>query len=150
VFDTEVAQRYWIRHAQLIKLKQNEVNKVNWITTEEEMEDDDDEADGDSDDVNKYISKDSLPLAVDFNKLMHQNLVANSVECATVVDTNFIWFATGTSESSFVSIVRCRSPHPMLTETFPVSASRILCMKTVLSKSFSNEYLVLMGTECSK
>jgi hypothetical protein len=128
----------------------DEVNKVNWITTEEEMEDDDDEADGDSDDVNKYISKDSLPLAVDFNKLMHQNLVANSVECATVVDTNFIWFATGTSESSFVSIVRCRSPHPMLTETFPVSASRILCMKTVLSKSFSNEYLVLMGTECSK
>ena len=52
---------------------------MNWITTEEEIEDDDDEADGDSDDVNKYISKDSLPLAVDFNKLMHQNLVANSV-----------------------------------------------------------------------
>ena len=28
VFDTEVAQRYWIRHAQLIKLKQSTIKKM--------------------------------------------------------------------------------------------------------------------------
>ncbi|XP_011409669.1 PREDICTED: rho guanine nucleotide exchange factor 10-like protein [Amphimedon queenslandica] len=168
MFESKLAREDWIGEFQLAKLKQTPANRQTWVSDEDDPYDFEFEESDECDTADqepgpggvergrelseKSIATETLPLVVDCMKLSH-NSELSTVECATSVGNNKVWFATGNNSGAFISVVRCFLPSPMLVETFPIQSRKILCMKSVPTTSSADNrssMTVWIGSQCGK